>query len=162
MDKAGLPQANKQVGRQGQVGGLLEKTACEGEERRRAAAEALEMGRRQVQGDGSFSIRNVTCKKNKNNKNKRNVTCARAAGGTARQDTGQPGTGTLASVGGQDGGARWWGGTGRSLRGIFQQSISWLGEGLTPPHPHICPQTNEIPGLLPGRGRTSRETVNLS
>lgn len=27
MDKAGLPQANKQVGRQGQVGGLLEKTA---------------------------------------------------------------------------------------------------------------------------------------
>lgn len=63
MDKAGLPQANKQVGRQGQVGGLLEKTACEGEERRRAVAEALEMGRRQVQGDSSFSIRNVTCKK---------------------------------------------------------------------------------------------------
>lgn len=98
MDKDGLPQANKQVGRQGQVGGLLEKTACE-EEIGRAVAEALEMGKRQVQGDSSFSIRNVTC--------------ARAAGGTARQDTGQPGTGTLASVGGQDGGARWWGGTDR-------------------------------------------------
>lgn len=43
MDKAGLPQAKRQVGRQ-QIGRLLQKTACEGEEGRRDVAGVLERG----------------------------------------------------------------------------------------------------------------------
>lgn len=145
MDKAGLPQAKRQVGRQ-QVGGLLQKTACEGEEGRRDLAGVLERGGGRFKGRAALA----------------SEVWRAGLQGTARQGTGEPGAGTPASVRGQDRGARRQGGTGRSLRGIFQQSISWLGEGLTSPRPHICPQTNEIPGLPPGRGRTRRETADLS